>query len=122
MAAELLHPIGQAALWYDDVIREVPPSGMRVARQIARLCADDSRVSISWRSLADAVGQLDTAGRHVAYTQSGVAVLVSCDWLRVETVGAKRGAVTTFYLLPGERKAWLGGVPEAVLDAPLEAA
>ncbi len=58
LAAEAIPPTGQAALWYADAIQCVPRSGQAVARQIARLCGDDSKVTIPWRSLADAVGRL----------------------------------------------------------------
>lgn len=93
-------PIGQAGEWYRDVLSDpaVSLSGLLVAKQIARLCRDDGLVVISWRSLADAVGRKDAAGRLRAYTEGGVDVLVSAGWLRVETIGQKRGARTTFYL------------------------
>ncbi|MER6294922.1 hypothetical protein [Streptomyces althioticus] len=111
LAAENVPPTGQAALWYADVIQCVPRSGRDVARQIARLCGDDSQVTVPWRSLADAVGVRDSIGRHVAYAQRGVQVLVEAGWLKVETVGRGRAAQTTFYLLPGERSVeWLGWV------------
>lgn len=100
-SAETLPPRGQAALWFEQVRRDVSPSGRDVARQLARLCGDDSQVTIPWRSLADAVARTDKGGRHVAYTQRGVGVLEDGGWLRVATVGRKRGAVTTFYLMPG---------------------
>ena len=107
MSAENLPPTGQAAGWYRDVVIYVPRSGQRVARQLARLCGQDSSVTMPWRSLADAVGTRDKAGRTMAYAQSGVAVLVRAGWLEVSTVGAKRAARTTFRLMPGERADWL---------------
>ncbi|MFF7969122.1 hypothetical protein ACFZC3_27680 [Streptomyces sp. NPDC007903] len=103
LAAETVPPTGQAASWYGDVIQCVPRSGRDVGRQIARLCGEDSEVTIPWRSLADAVGVRDRAGRAIAYAQRGVEILVEAGWLEVETVGSKRGAKTTFRLLPGER-------------------
>lgn len=93
--------MGQAGFWYEDVIREVPRSGRDVARQIARLCGDDSLVTVPYRSLADAVGVADKAGRQRAYTERGIQALIESGWLKVETVGEKRGAKTTFYLMPG---------------------
>ncbi|MGW0081510.1 hypothetical protein [Streptomyces sp. NPDC003393] len=109
LAAETVPPTGQAGMWYSDVIQCVPRSGQAVARQIARLCGDDSQVTIPWRSLADAVGVRDSAGRHMAYTQRGVEALTKAGWLEVETTGAKRGAKTTFRLLVGDPGVeWLG--------------
>lgn len=98
-SAEMHPPIGQAYRWYRDAVHDVPLSGMLVARQIARLCGDDSRVSVPWRSLADAVGRKDAQGRTRAFTERGAQTLTEAGWLRVETTGEKRGAVTTFYLL-----------------------
>jgi hypothetical protein len=100
VSAEDAAPVGQAGAWYED-LRDDPRvalSGLLVAQQVARLCRDDGRVVIPWRSLADAVGRKDAAGRTRAFTESGVDVLVGAGWLRVETVGQKRGARTTFYL------------------------
>jgi hypothetical protein len=103
LAAETVPPTGQAGRWYADVIQCVPRSGRAVARQIARLCGDDSEVTIPWRSLADAVGTRDRAGRTIAYAQRGVEILADAGWLEKETVGSKRGSKTTFRLLPGDR-------------------
>ncbi|GAA4726397.1 hypothetical protein GCM10023350_06420 [Nocardioides endophyticus] len=103
LEGECSPPSGQAGYWCANAVRDVPLSGQYVAKQLARLCGDDSKVAMPWRSLADAVGVTDRAGRHVAYTQRGVLALVEAGWLRVETVGAGRGAVTTFYLMPGDR-------------------
>jgi hypothetical protein len=103
LAAEHMPPRGQAALWHQDVIHVVPRSGREVAKQLARLVGDDSKVTIPWRSLADAVGRADKAGHTRGYTERGVAALVEAGWLHVETIGQKRGARTTFYLLPGDR-------------------
>lgn len=102
LAHENYPPRGQAAAWYESVIGCVPPSGQRVAHALARLCDLDSFVTVSYRSLADAVGRSDRIGRDSAYARGGVDLLVSAGWLRVETIGEKRGAVTTFYLLPGD--------------------
>lgn len=102
LAAENMPPAGQAYLWYRDVIQYVPLSGMLAAKQIARLCGDDSRVTIPWRSLADAVGRKNRAGNLRSYTERGVQALVESGWLTVETIGAKRGAKTTFSLQVGD--------------------
>jgi hypothetical protein len=105
--AEMTFPRGQASFWYDDVIRCVPRSGRLVAKQIARLCGDDSVVAISIRSLADAVGQTDRGGRLVAFTERGIQALVESGWLRVETNGSGQNIITTYYLMPGDRDvAW----------------
>ncbi|WP_225826850.1 hypothetical protein [Streptomyces naphthomycinicus] len=103
LAAETNHPTSQAVWWYGDAIQCVPRSGQAVARQIARLCGDDSEVTVPWRSLADAVGVRDRAGNLRRYTERGVKALTDAGWLEVETVGSKRGAKTTFRLLPGDR-------------------
>ncbi|NUV61943.1 hypothetical protein [Streptomyces sp. CAI-85] len=102
LAAENMPPVGQAYLWYQDVVQCVPLSGMLVAKQIARLAGDDSQVTIPWRSLADAVGRKNRAGNLRSYTERGVQALVESGWLRVETIGEKRGAKTTFYLQVGD--------------------
>lgn len=102
LAAENMPPIGQAYLWYQDVVQCMPLSGMLVAKQIARLAGDDSQVTIPWRSLADAVGRKNRAGNLRSYTERGVQALVESGWLRVETIGEKRGAKTTFYLQVGD--------------------
>lgn len=102
LAAEHKPPTGQAALWYQEVILYVPRSGQAVARQIARLCGDDSEVTLPYRSLADAVGVRDRAGNLRRYTERGIKALVDAGWLEVETTGAKRGAKTTFRLKVGE--------------------
>jgi hypothetical protein len=102
LAAENMPPTGQAYLWYRDVIQFVPLSGILAAKQIARLCGDDSQVTIPWRSLADAVGRKNRAGNLRSYTERGVQALVESGWLTVETIGSKRGARTTFYLQVGD--------------------
>lgn len=103
-AWEIHLPIGQAALWYADAIQCVPRSGQRVARQLARLCGSDSRVTVPMSSLADAVGHTDSAGRHVAYTQRGIDALTEAGWLRTETTGPRGNQETTYYLTPGDRR------------------
>ncbi|MET8976244.1 hypothetical protein ABZX85_11575 [Streptomyces sp. NPDC004539] len=102
LAAENMPPTGQAYLWYRDVIQYVPLSGMLAAKQIARLCGDNSQVTIPWRSLADAVGRKNRAGNLRSYTERGVQALVESGWLTVETIGSKRGAKTTFSLQVGD--------------------
>ncbi|MER6127283.1 hypothetical protein ABT173_32810 [Streptomyces sp. NPDC001795] len=103
LAAETAPPTGQAALWYVDAVLCVPRSGQAVARQIARLCGDESEVTVPWRSLADAVGVRDRARNLRRYTERGVKALIDAGWLEVETVGSKRGAKTTFRFLAGDR-------------------
>jgi hypothetical protein len=102
MAAEITPPTGQAARWYEHTILCVPRTGRDVARQVARLCGDDSQVTIPIRSLADAVGHRDSAGRDSAYTRRGIKCLVDAEWLRAEVTGSGQDKVTTFYLLPGD--------------------
>lgn len=105
-AAENIPPIGQAADWYHDAVQYVPRSGMLVARQIARLAGEGCEVTIPWRSLADAVGVVDKAGRHIAYTQRGVKTLVDAGWLSVKTKGKGCTAKTTFCLEAGDLYDW----------------
>lgn len=89
---------GQAALWLRDVELVAPASPRDVARQLARLCGDDSVVVIPDRKLADAVGVKDRAGRPVAYMQRGVQWLTESGWLAKEVTGLGAGARTTYYL------------------------
>lgn len=102
LSAERRPPVGEAAGWYWDVVRCVPRNGQRVAGQLARLCGEDSEVTVPWRSLADAVAVKDKAQRTRAYVEGGVKVLKAAGWLEVETVGKGRGARTSFRLLPGD--------------------
>ncbi|MFD3560120.1 hypothetical protein ACFWVU_10660 [Streptomyces sp. NPDC058686] len=102
LAVENMPPTGQAYFWYRDVIQYVPLSAMLAAKQIARLCGDDSQVTIPWRSLADAVGRKNRAGNLVSYTERGVKALIDSGWLSKKTIGSKRGAKTTFYLQIGD--------------------
>jgi hypothetical protein len=115
-AEEHRPPIGQAAEWYDEMIQHMPRSAMRVGRQLARLCGDDSKVTIPIRSLADAVGFKDSANRHIAYTQQGVAALQRHGWIEVVVSGQKRGAKTTYYLMVGKRCRDEGFVESEVLQ------
>lgn len=102
VAGEDKPPCGQAALWLEDVLREVSaPTAQAVARQLARLCGEDSSVTTTRRSLADAVGLMDKRHRLRAYSEAGVDVLVSRGWLRVEVSGRGCQARTTYFLLPG---------------------
>lgn len=103
LAADVMPPLGQAGLWYQDSMQCVPRSGQRVARQIARLCGDDSQVCVPIRSLADAVGVRDKAGRTVSYTETGIRVLVEAGWLSVRVTGLLGAQQTTYYLEPGDR-------------------
>lgn len=117
-SAEDVPPYGQAEGWHEDMIQQMPRSARLVGLQLARLCKDDSKVTLPWRSLADAVGVQDTARRHIAFTQRGVQALVEGGWLRVEARGKGRAASTTFYLLPGERATLANGAePECFEDA-----
>ena len=74
---------------------------------LARLCGEGSEVTMPWRSASrNRAGVEDRAGRTMAYTQRGVAVLCDSGWLVVETTGSKRGARTTWRLTYGERDIW----------------
>lgn len=111
-SAECTNPVGQAQEWYLDALPNMPPSGRDVALQLARLCGDDSMVTLPWRSLADAVGKADKAGRTRAYAERGVQALTEAGWVRVETTGRGRAARTTFYLLPAPHardRVWIDG-------------
>lgn len=106
---ELMPPTGQAADWYALVLDYCPPrSGRFVARQIARLCGDDSRVTTTWRSLADAVGIGDKLGRARAYAERGAEALSHYGWLEVENRPDIRG--TTFLLQIGDESPWLENI------------
>ncbi len=98
-SAEIAHPVGQAALWYQDVRRVAPLSGSTVAEQIARLCGEDSQLTIPIRSLADAVGRTDKLGRKVAFTERGIEWLIANGWLQKAVAGRGRGARTTYSLM-----------------------
>ncbi|GAB3875257.1 hypothetical protein GCM10028802_11140 [Terrabacter terrigena] len=121
-------PVGQAAEWLREVNQALPggrPSARDTARQLARLCGHDSEVSLPWRSLAEAVGLADAAGRPRAYVEQGVRTLERWGWLEVLTTGAGRGARTTFRLLAGGRVAdpptngqKNRSAPEGAPDAP----
>ncbi|MGW3087785.1 hypothetical protein [Streptomyces sp. NPDC001108] len=106
LAAEHTPPIGQAANWYWEVRLHVPRSARDVARQIARLAGEGCEVTIPERSLAEAVGVLDKAGRHIAYTQGGIKILEKSGWITKTVVGQKRGAKTTYTLEVGNRSGW----------------
>lgn len=97
-------PEGQAARWYSDVSGCVPPSASHVAKQLARLCREDSQVSVSIRSLADAVGRRDRLNRLSAYTERGLKALVDSGWLRTRVTGSGQNKISTFYLLSGDRR------------------
>ncbi|MEV3857270.1 hypothetical protein AB0J38_23445 [Streptomyces sp. NPDC050095] len=98
-SAETRLPVGDAYEWYREVVHHVTLSGMHVAKQIARLCGDDTKVTVPWRSLTDAVGPRGTEHEQRAYTEYGARLLEERGWLRIETTGQKRGAKTTFYLV-----------------------
>ena len=113
---EWVPPIGQSDGWFREASRYLPvtpPSARDVARQLARLCGHDSEVTIPWRSLADAVASGDALGRSRAYVEQGTKVLVDLRWVEVETTGEKRGAKTTFRLLPAGDPAPLAWVDYA---------
>lgn len=101
-SAEDAPPHGQASLWLADVALCVPRTGQLVARQLARLCGDDSQVTISSRSLADAVGHRDRAGRQRAFTERGLRCLVDAGWITAETSGRGPESLSTYRLLPGD--------------------
>ncbi len=98
-SAEMDAPTGQALGWYMDVAKLAPPTGRDVARQLARLCGEDSVVTISERSLADAVGLTDSEGRARSYVESGIKALVKAEWLEVEH--GEGGQPNVYRLMPG---------------------
>ena len=102
MSAEDMPAVGQAALWLEDVVQLTPLSGILVARQVARLCGEGSETTTTIRRLADAVGRKDSAGRLVAFTESGLEVLQREGWLKVVANGKGCTANTTFRLMPGD--------------------
>jgi len=115
---ELVPPTGQAAEWYALVLDYCPPrSGRIVGRQIARLCGVDSRVTTTWRSLADAVGIGDKLGRVRAYTERGAEVLSEYGWLDIENEPGSWG--TTFLLQIGDESPWLENIGTE-WDEPLD--
>ncbi|GAA3817839.1 hypothetical protein [Nocardioides panacisoli] len=85
--------------WLDGGSGLVPPSGVHVARQLARLAGNGDAVTIPERSLADAVGRTDAAGRHIAYTQGGIEALIRHGFLAKIVTGRGRGARTTYRLV-----------------------
>lgn len=117
LAGEEIPPTGQAGLWYDDVAYQSPRSARSTARQIARLCGEDSTVTTTWRSLADSVGERDRMGREVAYVQSGAEWLRHGGWLEWEAIGSRRSASTTFQLLPGNFN-WRGSRVDDLYASP----
>lgn len=115
-SAEDQAPQGWAADWFTKVLdglysnadwlntrdgqpKHVPPSGVAVARQLARLAGDEREVTIPERSLADAVGRRDKHGRHIAYTQRGVKALTQHGFVEKHVSGRGRGAETTYRLI-----------------------
>lgn len=113
LSAETVPPVGQAANWYwAAVAAGLPPSARAVARQLARLCGHEASVIVPWRSLADAVGIADRAGRPVAYTERGVRFLTETGWLEVEVSGRGRASRTRFAIAPGWGGWWDSGEPD----------
>lgn len=119
-SAEDRPPIGWAAYWFTSVLMQlgltnngrskcVPPSGVAVAQQLARLAGDGRQVTIPQRSLADAVGRADSAGRVVAYTQRGVQALIEYGLIERTVTGKGRAGKTTYRLVAP----WLGSEDEA---------
>ncbi|WP_431036772.1 hypothetical protein ACQYWQ_21765 [Streptomyces sp. P6-2-1] len=102
MAQENMPPVGFSYVWYQTVVHYVPRSGMAVAKQLARLAKGEATVTISNRSLADAVGIWNKAGNLRSYTERGVEILIEAGWLKKEIAGTKRGATTTYYLKMGD--------------------
>lgn len=115
-SAEDRAPRGWAADWFTMVLdglysnsewldptngqsRRVPPSGVTVAQQLARLAGDGREVTISERSLSDAVGRRDHAGRERAYTQSGIGALLYYGFIEKQVTGRGRAAKTTYQLV-----------------------
>lgn len=102
IAWEEQSPEDEAANWFEDMVYNMPKSAIRVGRQIARLCGDDTQATTTYRSLADAVGVRDKRGRTTAYVQRGLKALSEWGWIKVVTTGKGRAASTTFYLMPGD--------------------
>lgn len=99
LSAEDFPPQGWAADWWARVVDErVPLSGIEVGRQLARLARGDRHVTVPDRSLADAVGRVDRAGRLHAYTERGVEALCAYGFIEKIVTGQKRGARTTYHL------------------------
>lgn len=103
LSYECVPPVGHAAEWFWDLARFVPPSGRNVARQLARLCGDDTELILPIRSLADAVGIADSAGRVNNYAERGVRTLIEAGWLTKEVTGRGCVAETVYRLQPGDR-------------------
>lgn len=121
VSAELALPVGQAANWYWELVSAgAPPSASHVARQLARLCGEDFSVILPWRSLVDAVGRCDEAGRQTAYVQRGVQALVDAGWLEVVTTGQGRAAETRWTITAGAANRWRADLLE--VDTPRAAA
>lgn len=88
-SAELKLPVGQALGWFRDV--PVYHDTRAVAHQIARLCGEDSQVTTTLRSIADAAQMTRLA------TDRHIEILVRSGWL--EKVSTLKG--TTFLLCVG---------------------
>ena len=88
-SAELKLPVGQALGWFRDV--PVYHDTRAVAHQIARLCGEDSQVTTTLRSIADAAQMTRLATDH------HIQILVRSGWLK--KVSTPKG--TTFLLCVG---------------------
>lgn len=106
MAAENRNSQSWTQEWYEEAFRYVPKSGASVAKQLARLAGDDFDVTVTWKSLAEAIGKADKLGRPVAYTQRGVKTLEEAGWLSRTVTGKGRGAKTVFHLQVGDIAPW----------------
>jgi hypothetical protein len=95
-----LHSHGE---WLDgrnaQKYRQVPESGVHVAAQLARLAGNAREVTVAERKLDDAVGRRDKGGRHIAYTQGGVKVLIRYGYVDKRVTGRGRGARTNYRLV-----------------------
>jgi len=114
VSAEDAAPIGQAAAWLTDVYSD-PSIGMihlPIARQIARLCGNDSVMASTYEKLAEAVGAKvkrrgrgyfdrmgDPVPHSMSQTRDAVRRLCSRGWLHVTPGGARKP--TVFRLVPG---------------------
>ena len=98
----VLAALSSNADWLDGSIaqsKSVPPSGVAVARQLARLADGGPNVTIPDRSLRDAVGRADRSGRTTAYMESGVSALIHYGLIEKQVTGRGRGAKTTYTLI-----------------------
>jgi hypothetical protein len=87
-------PIGQALMWLGEVYGDwsIGKAHLPVARQIARLCGDDSQVRTGYRQLSDAVGWMKMGD-----VRRAVERLCRRGWL--EVVPGEAGLSRTLFRL-----------------------